>query len=60
MIKDLCDPKRPSLLTPDGDRIVERMNRGEIKGMFYVNDTENKRPDASEIETKNLCYTEQK
>ena len=60
MIKDLCDPKRSSLLTPDGDRIVEKMNRGEIKGMFYVNHTDDNRPDASEIETKKLCYTVQK
>ncbi len=60
MIKDLCDPSRPTLLTHDGDKIVERMNNGEVKGMFYVNYTDTDRPDASDIETKKRCYTEYK
>ena len=59
MIKDLCDPTRPNLLTPEGDKIVEKMNKGELKGMFYVNTTDDNRPDSSEIETKTRCYTEQ-
>lgn len=59
MIKDLYDPKRPNYITPDGERILERMRRGEMNGMFYVNYMD-ERNDASDMVTKKYCYTPRK
>lgn len=59
MIKDLYDPKRPNYITPDGEKILDRMTKGEMKGTFYVNYMES-RSDASDMVTKKLCYTNRK
>ena len=59
MIKDLYDPKRQNFITPDGEKILNRMNNGEMKGTFYVNYMES-RNDASDMVTKKLCYTNRK
>lgn len=57
MIKDLCDPNSPTLISPSGEAILKRMQDGELKGTFYVNYSEN-RADASDMETKRKCYFE--
>ncbi len=59
MIKDLYDPKRQNFITPDGEKILNRMNNEEMKGTFYVNYMES-RNDASDMVTKKLCYTNRK
>ena len=59
MIKDLYDPLRPNFISQDGEKILERMKNGEMKGMFYVNYTE-ERNDASDMVTKKYCYTPRK
>jgi hypothetical protein len=59
MIKDLYNPLRPNFISQDGEKILERMKNGEMKGMFYVNYTD-ERNDASDMVTKKYCYTPRK
>lgn len=56
MIKDLCDPTDPNLITQYGMSIAERMRQGELKGTFYVNYTE-ERTDNSQMITHKKCYS---
>ena len=56
MIKDLCDPNSPQLITPFGETIANKMKRGEMKGCFYVNYTEEK-TDNSQMVTLKKCYS---
>lgn len=42
MIKELYDPNTDDFLTPFGRRILDKMNKGQIPGTFYVNVIEEK------------------
>jgi len=56
MIKDLCDPNDPELVTAHGKEIYKQMNAGKLKGTFYVNFAETK-ADAGNLVTKKKCYS---
>jgi DNA sulfur modification protein DndD len=56
MIKDLCDPNDPELVTAHGKEIYKQMNAGKLKGTFYVNFAET-RADAGNLVTKKKCYS---
>lgn len=55
MIKELYDPKADDLLTPFGRRILDKMNKGQIPGTFYVNVIEEK-ADTTGLVTTHKCY----
>jgi DNA sulfur modification protein DndD len=55
LIKDLYDPKADNYLNDKGNKVLEKMNNGEINGTFYVNVVEEK-ADATNLVTKNKCY----
>jgi DNA sulfur modification protein DndD len=55
LIKDLYDPNADNYLNDKGNKILEKMNDGEIHGTFYVNVVEEK-ADATNLITKNKCY----
>lgn len=56
MIKDLYDVNAVNKITPYGEKIVEMMKRGEMKGTFYVNFNDEK-SDNSNMVTYKKCYT---
>lgn len=56
MIKDLYDVNAVNKITPYGEKIVEMMKRGEMKGTFYVNFNDEK-SDNSNMVTYKECYT---
>jgi hypothetical protein len=51
----LYDPKTDNYLNDKGNKILEKMNNGEIKGTFYVNVIE-EYVDANNLVTNNKCY----
>lgn len=55
MIKELYDPNADDLLTPFGRRILDKMNKGQIRGTFYVNVIEEK-ADTTGLVTTHKCY----
>ena len=55
MIKELYDPDVDDLLTPFGRRILDKMNKGQIRGTFYVNVIEEK-ADTTGLVTTHKCY----
>lgn len=55
MIKELYDPNTDDFLTPFGRRILDKMNKGQIPGTFYVNVIEEK-ADTTGIVTTHKCY----
>lgn len=55
MIKELYDPNADDLLTPFGRRILDKMNKGQIPGTFYVNVIEEK-ADTTGLVTTHKCY----
>lgn len=55
MIKELYDPDVDDLLTPFGRRILDKMNKGQIPGTFYVNVIEEK-ADTTGLVTTHKCY----
>lgn len=55
MIKELYDPNADDLLTPFGCRILDKMNKGQIRGTFYVNVIEEK-ADTTGLVTTHKCY----
>lgn len=55
MIKELYDPNADDLLTPFGRRILDKMNKGQIPGTFYVNVIEEK-ADTTDLVTTHKCY----
>ena len=55
MIKELYDPNADDLLTPFGRRILDKMNKGQIRGTFYVNVIEQK-ADTTGLVTTHKCY----
>ena len=55
MIKELYDPNADDLLTPFGRRILDKMNKGQIRGTFYVNVIEEK-ADTTGLATTHKCY----
>lgn len=55
MIKELYDPDVDDLLTPFGRRILDKMNKGQIPGTFYVNVIEEK-ADTTDLVTTHKCY----
>jgi len=55
MIKELYDPNADDLLTPFGRRILDKMNKGQIPGTFYVNIIEEK-ADTTGLVTTHKCY----
>ena len=55
LIKDLYDPNADNYLNDKGNKILEKMNNGEIHGTFYVNVVEEK-ADATNLVTKNKRY----
>ena len=55
MIKDLYNPNADDLLTPFGRRILDKMNKGQIPGTFYVNVIEEK-ADTTDLVTTHKCY----
>lgn len=55
MIKELYDPNADNLLTPFGRRILDKMNKGQIRGTFYVNVIEEK-ADTTGLVTTHKCY----
>ena len=55
MIKELYDPNADDLLTPFGRRILDKMNKGQIRGTFYVNVIEEK-ADTTGLVTIHKCY----
>ncbi len=55
LIKDLYDPNANNYLNDKGNKILEKMNSGEIHGTFYVNVVEEK-ADATNLVTKNKRY----
>jgi len=57
MIKELYDPNSNDHLNDLGNKILEKMNDGEIPGTFYVNIIEEK-ADTTNLVTKNKCYKE--
>lgn len=56
MIKDLYDPQVEDFIRPEGMKIANKMQSGELKGTFYVNYVE-ERADASNLVTKKKCYS---
>lgn len=56
MIKDLYDVSAPNNITPYGEKIVDRMKKGEMRGTFYVNFIDDK-SDNSNLVTSKKCYT---
>lgn len=56
MIKDLYDVSAPNNITLYGEKIVDRMKKGEMKGTFYVNFIDDK-SDNSNLVTSKKCYT---
>lgn len=56
MIKDLYDPQVEDFIRPEGMKIANKMQSGELKGTFYVNYVE-ERADASNLATKKKCYS---
>lgn len=55
MIKELYDPNTDDFLTPFGRRILDKMNKGQIPGTFYVNVIEEK-ADTTGLVTTHKCY----
>lgn len=55
MIKELYDLNADDLLTPFGRRILDKMNKGQIRGTFYVNVIEEK-ADTTGLVTTHKCY----
>lgn len=55
MIKELYDPNADDLLTPFGRRILDKMNKGQIRGTFYLNVIEEK-ADTTGLVTTHKCY----
>jgi DNA sulfur modification protein DndD len=55
LIKDLYDPNTNNYLNDKGNKILEKMNSGEIDGTFYVNIVEEK-ADATNLKTKIKRY----
>ena len=55
LIKELYDPKSDNYLNDLGNKILNKMQNGEIKGTFYVNVIEEK-ADTTNLITKNKCY----
>lgn len=55
MIKELYDPNTDDFLTPFGRRILDKMNKGQIPGTFYVNVIEEK-ADSTGLVTTHKCY----
>ena len=55
MIKELYDPNADDLLTLFGRRILDKMNKGQIPGTFYVNVIEEK-ADTTGLVTTHKCY----
>lgn len=55
MIKELYDPNADDFLTPFGRRILDKMNKGQIPGTFYVNVIEEK-ADTTGLVTTHKCY----
>lgn len=55
LIKDLYDPNADNFLNDKGNKILEKMNNGEIHGTFYINVVEEK-ADATNLVTKNKRY----
>lgn len=55
MIKELYNPDVDDLLTPFGRRILDKMNKGQIPGTFYVNVIEEK-ADTTGLVTTHKCY----
>lgn len=56
MIKDLYDPQVENFIRPEGMKIANKMQSGEMKGTFYVNYVE-ERADATNLVTKKKCYS---
>lgn len=55
MIKELYDPKSKDYLTPFGRTILNKMQKGDIQGTFYVNVIEEK-ADTTGLVTTHKCY----
>jgi DNA sulfur modification protein DndD len=54
-IKELYDPNSDNYLNALGNKILDKMENGEIPGTFYVNVIEEK-ADTTNLVTKNKCY----
>lgn len=54
-IKELYDPSSHNYLNDLGNKILKKMENGEIPGSFYVNIIEEK-ADTTNLVTKNKCY----
>ncbi|MCL2311148.1 MAG: hypothetical protein FWC41_01475 [Firmicutes bacterium] len=54
-IKELYDPLSENYLNELGNKILKKMENGEIPGTFYVNVIE-KKADTTNLVTKNQCY----
>jgi DNA sulfur modification protein DndD len=54
-IKELYDPYSENYLNDLGNKILKKMENGEIPGTFYVNVVEEK-ADTTNLVTKNKCY----
>jgi hypothetical protein len=54
-IKELYDPASENYLNDLGNKILKKMENGEIPGTFYVNLIEEK-ADTTNLVTKNKCY----
>ena len=55
MIKELYDPNADDLLTLFGRRILDKMNKGQMPGTFYVNVIDEK-ADTTGLVTTHKCY----
>lgn len=57
LIKELYDSTSENYLNDLGNKILKRMENGEIPGTFYVNYIE-EQADTTNLVTKNKCYKE--
>ncbi len=57
LIKELYDPYANNYLNDLGNKILKKMEDGEIIGTFYINTIEEK-ADTTNLVTKNKCYKE--
>jgi DNA sulfur modification protein DndD len=55
LIKELYDPTSENCLNDLGNKILKKMEDGEISGTFYINAIE-ERADTTNLVTKNKCY----